>query len=192
MTELCAWTPHLCELPYYPKISRFLGWASVRECPLVLWLRWMVYCGALARVEEKEYMNNCMICLICLIVTQVHSQYHRHFSSLSFRIESLANVMSGFVAHSMQTLQSAGESCRILHFNENKDWKSAKALKQVLKKSAFYSNGTFLWIVKLLTSSPQSKILFSHAQYVVEHGRRNPVQWWSNLELSLVKDWPDV
>ena len=32
----------------------------------------MVYCGALARVEEKEYMNNCMICLICLIVTQVH------------------------------------------------------------------------------------------------------------------------
>ena len=32
------------------------------------------------RVEEKEYMNNCMICLICLIVTQVHSQYHRHFS----------------------------------------------------------------------------------------------------------------
>ena len=64
----------------------------IREnCPLVFWLHWMVYCGALARAEEKEYMNNCMICLICLIVTQVHSQYHRHFFILFWIPETISS-----------------------------------------------------------------------------------------------------
>ena len=43
------------------------------------------------RVEEKEYMNNCMICLICLIVTQVHSQYHRHFSP--FFLDTISSLV---------------------------------------------------------------------------------------------------
>ena len=54
-------------------------------------------------------------------------------------------------------------------FNKNYNWKSAKALKQVGKKYTFYSEGLLrlLLIIKLLTSSPQSKIQFLQALHEV-------------------------
>ena len=57
----------------------------------------------------------------------------------------------------------------LLYFNKNYNWKSAKALKQVGKKSTFYSEGLLrlLLIIKLLTSSPQSKIQFLQALHEV-------------------------
>ena len=83
-----------------------------------------------------------------------------------------------------------------IFFNKNYNWKSAKALKQVGKKSTFYSEGLLrlLLIIKLLTSSPQSKIQFLQALHEVGrvselgHLKLAHVSWSANCQDSVSRN----
>ena len=84
----------------------------------------------------------------------------------------------------------------LLCFNKNYNWKSAKALKQVGKKYTFYSEGLLrlLLIIKLLTSSPQSKIQFLQALHEVGrvselgHLKLAHVSWSANCQDSVSRN----
>ena len=148
-------------------------WALSSAC------KWSTFCLQVRKSETLSFQGN-FFCIQCQFVLKEKELFQNFVNFFILKVDgSVCVICENF----------------LLYLNQNYNWKSAKALKQVGKKSTFYSEGLLrlLLIIKLLTSSPQSKIQFLQALHEVGrvselgHLKLAPVSWGGSAVIGAVK-----
>ena len=99
-------------MEYFTKVLKYPKNIQIKEkVSFLVALNGLLWCST-GNWEEKEYMNNCMICLICLIVTQVHSQYHRHWQTYPQKSSLKKRDFNRYLNSPVQPLLGASGKCQ--------------------------------------------------------------------------------